>query len=338
MQRGIRAVLCRVAWWGCLGGLLVARLEAAAPAAGWERVADLPQGNGGFAYGLVGGEIVIAGGTNWPGDVKVWLDEIWAFEPKRGSWRQAGRLEKPVAYAAFDANPDGIWLAGGSGGAEAHRSLWQVGKGAVAKRIAPLPAGAVYASAVVLGDTLYTVGGSDDQSRMDHLRNQVWSVNLRTGAAERLADYPERAFGVGAAAGASGRVYVFGGARWDAKAQAVENLASAHVYSLTARRWTPLPPLPYANRGPTAVQLDDAHLLIAGGYKNDAEEFVSDTYVFDVTGSRYRLTTPLPYKASSVGLVKVGEWLYCLGGEDRKKHRTALVYRIRWHDLITASR
>jgi N-acetylneuraminic acid mutarotase len=173
---------------------------------------------------------------------------------------------------------------------------------------------------------------------MDQLTNQVWSIQVRTGKTERLADYPEPMFGVGAAVGVNGGVYVFGGARWNARTQAVENLASAHVYSVAARRWTPLPPLPYANRGPTAVLLDDTHLLIAGGYKNDAEEFVSDTYVFDVTGSRYRPTTALPYKASSVGLVKAGEWLYCLGGEDRKKHRTALVYRIRWRELLATGR
>ncbi|MEY4940198.1 MAG: hypothetical protein RIQ93_1933, partial [Verrucomicrobiota bacterium] len=133
--------------WICLGfmtGVLL-RASAVAPAGGWERVADLPQGNGGFAYGLVGNEVVIAGGTNWPTDVKLWIDEIWAYEPECNSWQPAGRLEKPVAYAAFDANAGGIWLAGGSGGADAHRYLWQVGPVGAAQRIAPLPVGAVYA-------------------------------------------------------------------------------------------------------------------------------------------------------------------------------------------------
>jgi hypothetical protein len=29
-----------------------------------------------------------------------------------------------------------------------------------------------------------------------------------------------------------------------------------------------------------------------------------------------------------VTLVKLGNWVYCLGGEDRKRHRSAAVHRI----------
>jgi hypothetical protein len=36
-----------------------------------------------------------------------------------------------------------------------------------------------------------------------------------------------------------------------------------------------------------------------------------------------------------VTLVKDGEWLYCLGGEDRKRHRTAAAFRIRWASLLS---
>jgi hypothetical protein len=39
-----------------------------------------------------------------------------------------------------------------------------------------------------------------------------------------------------------------------------------------------------------------------------------------------------------VSLVKSGDWLYCIGGEDRKRHRTDAIYRIRWRELLRGSR
>jgi hypothetical protein len=36
-----------------------------------------------------------------------------------------------------------------------------------------------------------------------------------------------------------------------------------------------------------------------------------------------------------VTLIRNGEWLYCLGGEDRKRHRTDAVFRIRWQELLS---
>ena len=42
---------------------------------------------------------------------------------------------------------------------------------------------------------------------------------------------------------------------------------------------------------------------------------------------------PLPLRAL-VSLVVAGEYLYCLGGEDRKKQRTDSVFRIRWKELL----
>lgn len=321
-----------------LAAVLLAFSPTAAFAAGWERVADLPEPNGGFAYALIDGEIVIAGGTNWPGDVKHWLDKIRAYDVARGTWREAGRLETPAAYAAFDAGAGVLWLAGGSGGAGGHPVLWRLGQGAAVTRVAAIEPRLVYASGALLGDTLYTVGGAADQARLDLLTNAFRAIDLRTGSSRKLADYPEVGFGIGTAVAGNDRIYVFGGARWEAKAGTVANLAAAHVYSPATGRWSDLPPLPVAIRGITAVQLDATHLLLAGGYRDEATGFAAETYLFDLAAGRYRPTIPLPYRAGSVGLVKVGEWLYALGGEDRMKHRTAAMVRIRWRELLDAAR
>ena len=141
----------------------------------------------------------------------------------------------------------------------------------------------------------------------------------------------------GTAAAIGGRLFVFGGARWDPTQSTVVNHRTAHAYSVAERRWQTLPPLPHPGRGLNAVVLDDHHILIAGGYRSNDVEFVADTYLFNVETLTYTPSTPLPY-AGMVGLVKSSEWLYCLGGEDRKKHRSDAAFRIRWQELLPAHR
>ena len=116
-------------------------------------------------------------------------------------------------------------------------------------------------------------------------------------------------------------------------ANIVANLSAAHTFNITTGRWEKLAPLPSAVRGITGLALDDSRILLAGGYKNDAEEFTDEAFLYDIISGKYSATQPLPCKAM-VSLVKLGEFVYCLGGEDRKKHRTDATFRIRWKELL----
>lgn len=302
-------------------------------AADWERVAPLPEQNGGFVCGAIGDEIVILGGTNWRGGTKHWLRRIHAYTPATNQWREIGTLDRPLAYAATGRDAETLWFAGGSSGTATHRSVWKISAGLSVKHALTLDAGSVLAGGALIGATLYVLGGTDDMDRLDRVTRAFLAVDLHTGRTARLADYPGPAFMIGAFAACGDRLFAFGGARWDAAANAVANLSSAHAYSTVTQRWEELPPLPGVVRGITAVTLDDTHILIAGGCRNDDEEFTDAAFIFDVKALRYIPTKPLPYKAM-VSLVQSGEWLYCLGGEDRKKQRTDAAFRIRWKELL----
>ena len=302
-------------------------------AAEWERLASLPEPVGGCVHGAVGGAIVIAGGTNWEGGEKHWLDRIRAYDPRTNAWRDAGRLDAPLAYAVSAEDAGDFYFASGSTGTATHRALWKMSADFSVKKIAALDAGFVYAGGAIVGRTLYVVGGSDDQARYERFGKALLAISLDTGATERLADYPEAAFSIGAVAACGGGIHVFGGARWDAAADAVANMSAAHAYSLAEKRWKPLPPLPRANRGIGAVTLDERHILLAGGYTSEPEEFTAATYLFDTTLGTYTPSKPLPW-AGMVGLVKSGDWLYCIAGEDAKAHRTDAMFRIRWRELL----
>jgi N-acetylneuraminic acid mutarotase len=308
---------------------------AAAPAA-WERLAPLPVGNGGGIVAAIADDIVVAGGTTWQGDTKLWLDQIWTYDSRRNAWRETGRLPAPVGYPVTGHDGGPVWFAGGSSGPATHRALWQLTPTG-ARLAARLERGFVIACGALLGSTLYAVGGTDDQARTDRTTNACLAIDVRTGAITRLADYPEAGLITGTAAAAAGRLFVFGGGRWDPEGKKVVNHATAHAYAPAEKRWEALPLLPHPGRGYSAVALDDRHILLAGGYRNDQVGFVADAYLFDVITRTYAPTTPLPY-AAMVHLVRSGDWLYCLGGEDRMKHRTDSVYRIEWAHLLAASR
>jgi len=304
-------------------------------AAEWKRLAPLPEPNGGFVCGAVDGKIIVAGGTNWKDDTKRWLDRIWTFDPKGGAWSDAGRLDAPLAYAAVAGNGRTLWLASGSSGIHTHRTLAKFGAALRPQVSARLDRGFVYSGAALIGSTLYVVGGSDDQAHFEGAANHFHAIDVRNGRMWRLPNLPERGFAVGATAACGGRVFVFGGAH-ATDATNVVNHASAYAWTPEAAGWTSLKPLPSPRRGITAVTLDDRRIFLAGGYKNDDEGFTAEAFIYDTKRDEYLPAPPLPY-AAMVGLVKVGDDVFCLGGEDKKKQRTDAVFKISVKQLIAAA-
>ena len=298
-----------------------------ASAAGWERRAPLPIPNGGFIAAALGDRIVIAGGTTWDGGTKRWLDQVWSYDPETDRWSEAGRLPAALAYPASTRVGDTLWWAGGSSGETTHRALWTLDRDLTPRLVSRLTEGFVYAAAAAVGLELHVVGGTDDQAALDRVSRHFRSIDLKTGRVTELPPYPEPGFTTGTAIAAGARILVFGGARWDATARTVINHASAHAYDTRRRQWAALPPLPRPNRGITAIFLDPRRIYLAGGYEGGDPGFVSHALIFDPDDPGYRPATPLPY-AGMVTLVKLGNWVYCLGGEDRMRHRSAAVHRI----------
>ncbi len=312
-------------------------MNSSTVAATWEALSPLPEPNGGFVCGAIGEDVVIAGGTNWKDGSKHWLDRIWVYEPARKAWRAAGRLPVALAYGVTGQTPGAFWFAGGSDGKETHRQLWRMDSKFIVTPVAKIEPRLVYSSGAVLAGKLLAVAGAADQAKVDTLTNAAFSFDLQGGAVQRLTDLPSAGIITGTAAACGGRLFVFSGAHWDGVAKTVVNTAAAFAFSPKSGRWDKLAPVPFAVRGLTAVALDDRHLYLAGGYKNEAEAFTAEAFIFDTQTGTYRPTAPLPYRAM-VGLVVAGDWLYCLGGEDRMKHRSDAAYRLRWKSLLAAGR
>lgn len=87
-----------------------------------DEIPPLPDSIGlaGPFVGVHGDALIVAGGANFPRPVwdneKVWHDEIHILRKKDGeySWKQSGRLPRPLAYGAAVSTKAGVLCIGGN--------------------------------------------------------------------------------------------------------------------------------------------------------------------------------------------------------------------------------
>ncbi|HSI63400.1 MAG TPA: kelch repeat-containing protein [Candidatus Saccharimonadia bacterium] len=306
-------------------------------AAEWEPIAPLPVPNGGFAAGAVQGQIIIAGGTTWKEDVKVWLDDVWVYDAGDNQWKPLGKLPNPLAYGVAAEVGDGLLIAGGFDGA---RGRTEVVKIDADKKISTTPHRLLEATSLGVGGVLGTgaqenlivFGGSPDPGKLDAVITLGQRVLLGEGKTAHVPGDRMPHFFISAAATCGDGLYVFTSAR-ATSTTTVENLSDAWVFRDGENAWAPIRPYPMAWRGVTALRLDDTHIYLAGGYGGDPESFRSAAFVYDTKKNMYGLGKSLPI-AAMVGLVSDGMFVYCLGGEDAKKHRTDKCWRIPVAELL----
>jgi N-acetylneuraminic acid mutarotase len=310
--------------------LLLAHTEAA----DWEKLPPLPAPNGGFVVAVDHGKVVVAGGTNWEGGKKNWLTKVWAFDPQTLKWEALADLAQPVAYAVGGTHHDSMVFGGGSSAEGALPFVQLLEKDGFTAHKADLPPSVVLAAGGVFQNALIFSGGTPDASQIAKASKATWSIDLETRQITSHAPCPGPPFLTAASAmDSTGRLFVFGGGTWDEKAQAVANLSAAYAFDVKKNSWQARHPLPYAVRGLTGASIGSQFIYLVGGYKNDAEGFTDEALLYDITKDEYRPAKRLPYKAM-VALVVCDDYLYCLGGEDKKQSRTDACFRIAVADLL----
>jgi N-acetylneuraminic acid mutarotase len=273
--------------------------------------------------GVAKGRIVVFGGTNWEDGKKKWLQAIRVFDPAASSWSTLADMSCQRAYGLCIQDDQALALVGGSNDRSTIRYL-ETYDGAclgVTKDL-DLPRSIVLSAGGRIGMKDYIVGGTDDAA---NLAGMTAATHVIAGSeVSRLADYPGKSFAVAASAVVGDEMFVFGGMNYDEATKAPANSTAAYAFSPAKNTWRKLQPLPVANRGLAAVVLDEQHIYLAGGY---TDNFTADAVIYDVKTDSYQKAKSLPY-AAMVGLVKLGDSVYCLGGEDKQKSRTNKFFRI----------
>ncbi|MGV3485789.1 MAG: hypothetical protein ACO1RT_15335 [Planctomycetaceae bacterium] len=290
----------------------------AADAWQWTNLADLPDalGLGGPIVGTSGNALIVAGGANFPNGPpwphngspagsKVWHDRIHALDAVTGKWIDAGRLPRPLAYAAAISTPEGIYVLGGEtvdgtnrASAEVLLLRWNADTRQVAvseDALPPLPRPSQYHQAALIDRVIYVVASHATLSTSRRLdAKALWSLDLNQPPESRrwneLEPWPGRPREKMAIAvqylPTNGPelpvpcLFLFSGENWykDAAGQPdlekYETFTDAYRYQPRINQWTriaDLPVVPEVSRLPrpavaaAAIAVDRSRVLLFSG-------------------------------------------------------------------------
>ena len=278
----------------------------------------MPRPEAGGAAGFTGGELIIAGGTAWDGETKVWLKEVQIYNPSRNDWRAGPPLPVALAYGPFVHSGSDLEIFGGTDGKQVHRESWKL-DAAKAKweSTGRVPADVLLGAAARSGGDVFLMGGCPDAVDLTRCSDAVWRRG--SGGWHRVSTLPGGPMALSAIASVGGQIYIFGGCSMPSAGK-VLNHAEAYRYDPRKNTWTTLHSLPSASRGLSAVAADDRHIYLLGGY---GTTFSADVLVYDTQADTYQQSVPLPVPLMATPFVRDGHTLYGAGGEDRPKGRSA---------------
>lgn len=255
-------------------------LACVAETLSWKQLPSLPDPLGVAApyAGVTGNALLVAGGANFPGKMpweggkKVWLDKVWLLDRPDGTWREVGKLPRPLAYGISVSTPDGVVCVGGSDAdrhyADAFRLVW-TGEKLLTIPLPPLPIALSGASAALVNDTLYVACGAE-QPGEQAATNRAFAIDLATKdpSWHELPKLPGKPRLLAAGAGYDEAFFVLGGTALEPNADG--KIARAYLREAWSFRpghgWQSLAEMPKPNvAAPSPAPVVDGRILLAGG-------------------------------------------------------------------------
>lgn len=258
----------------------------------WERLPSLPEARGVAApfAGVSGNALIVAGGANfpdkmpWEGGRKVWHDKVWVLDKPDGTWREAGKLPRPLAYGVSLTVNDVLLCIGGSDAERHYADAFVLGwrPGSLERKTAvPQPAAlpiplANAAGAGCTGGNVYVAGGSTEPGEKA-ASNRVFNICMTAPKPtwKELAPLPAEPRILPIAAAREDTFYLFGGAALEAKDGKVVRRYLRDAWSFhPARGWRRLADMPK----PVAAAASPApvsgwHIHIVGGDDGSLADF-----------------------------------------------------------------
>src|SRR6056297_501326 len=271
------------------GLLLIATAPFAAgeqPLLEWSELPSLPDelGFAGPFAGVHNDALIVAGGANfprpvWENDSKVWHDRIFVLvkaEPGL-TWREAGKLPRPIAYGATVSTPEGLVCMGGNDAEQTFDEVFLLGWDPVSETIQrvdypALPVPCAFSAATLIGDVIYLAGGQRGSS-LDSAMANFWSLDLsKKSSAEEFTwkelpawPGPSRALNLTVSQhnGYTDCVYVISGRRQSD--QTVEFLKDVWEFNPTTGDWRARANVPRCVMAGTGIGFGQSHVLVLGG-------------------------------------------------------------------------
>ncbi|MDB6094861.1 MAG: hypothetical protein JWM32_2423 [Verrucomicrobia bacterium] len=265
--------------------LVVTGVSAGAPGAAelrWHESTPMPGPRDGYAAGVIGGELIIIGGTYWDGEAGHWTHKRFsaaahAFNPVTKVWRALPDAPVTLGYPASAQVGEVIYVIGGLQDEIPGREVFTLQKTGTEfrwRRHSRLPESRLFANAVTIGHRLFVVGGTRDYEPFDErgtcctshtARKTLWELD--TDAASPVwqdrPGYPGDPRWLHMAAAEGDAIYLFGGLSRPAQSAPNRMINEVLRYDVTKAEWTRLAvALPETLQVACPVAVDDNILLI----------------------------------------------------------------------------
>ena len=164
-----------------------------------------------------------------------------------------------------------------------------------------MPSPRAAGGAVVIGDTLYVIGGVGPTG----LARTSLALNIRRGSWRTIpGPTPREHLGI---TSTGGRVYALGGRT----AGLDTNVRAFETWRPGASRWTRLRPLPRAAGGTGAAAVGSIIVSVGGEAPRGT---IASVYAYDVRTRRWRRLANLPTPRHGLGVVALGKRVYAIAG------------------------
>lgn len=249
----------------------------------WKQSGVLPvQPNGlihmglsGVVSGVVGDQIIIAGGNNfpeglpWEGGIKKYYKRVFVYNNQKDTLLNTFTFNLPanVAYAAVAQLKDGIFYAGGENENGPLSSAYFIKKSKSQSfeiiELPSLPIAISNAVAVATENAVYVLGGANKEG----VSNKVWKLslnNFKKGWTAQASMPQPTAFA--AAAIANEHIYIMGG-RCKETNGISKIYKEVYAFDVENNFWEQKASLPETVSAACAVAIDNNKILFIGGDK-----------------------------------------------------------------------
>jgi N-acetylneuraminic acid mutarotase len=286
----------------------------------WKERAPLPVPRAGYAAGVWNAKLIIAGGTRWEGEKKIWTDRTDLFDPATNTWSPGPPMPAPRSDCACATIAGKIYTFGGVV-AEAVSKDVLAFDGRDWKPAGELPVALMYPAGAVAGEAVYLLGGLSKFGELTSATTGLfrWKPG---GSWKPLSPFPGTPR-VGAAVTAIGdQLYVFGGIHMAESTRELHNLGDVWRYDTVRDQWSPGPSLPVLRRAWGAVAVNDGALIL-GGY---TDTFASEVFHFNPQTNQFTRVADLPHPLADAKYFRIGRNVYTAGGESGIKIRGAWTF------------
>lgn len=280
----------------------------------WTEREPLPLPRAGCAAGVVQGRVVVAGGTLWQGDKKVWVDRVDRFDPRLNRWEACAPMPRPHGDAACAVLGDDLYVFGGGADGSCEAGVCRLRSGAWALlEDCALPSPRKQPAVAVLDGTVYLVGGYTT-GELTSATATLWSWRPG-GRWEPRAPRPGILRFTPAVAAVGDRILVAGGAT--SEDGSVRNLDDILAYDPGADSWSEIGRLPQPIRAACGLA-QGGRMLFIGGY---TDAFEKPILSIDPISGAVSPAGALPHGLADTRFVGVGASVIGVTGESGIKQR-----------------